>query len=74
MITAAILLGIALGAVAVWDLREPVSRREWRTVVVYLGLWAAGTTAALMQAAGMRLPTLHSVLVTLLKPLSRWVP
>lgn len=72
MLTAA--LGIALATLAAWDLRAPVARREWRTVGVYLALWLAGTAAALLLAAGFRLPSLHPVLVTLASPLSRWVP
>lgn len=72
MVTVA--LGVALVSVAVWDLRVPLARREWRTVGVYLALWSAGTAAALLAAAGVRLPSLHPILITLTDPLSRWIP
>lgn len=71
---AAALLAVALVAVAVWDLREAVSRRQWREVAVYLGLWLVGAVAAVAGAAGAELPSLSRLLVRLLAPVSRWMP
>lgn len=71
---AAVVLAAALVAMAAWDLRGPVSRRRWKEVAVYAGLWLAGAAAAVAAAAGVELPSLSRLLVRLLRPVARWMP
>ena len=70
----AALLGVALTLLAAWDIYGLVVARQGRAAVVVGVAWGTAIAIAVVTAGGMELPTLASVLVPLVRPLSRWVP
>lgn len=72
--SAAVLLGLVLAALAVSDILAFAGRREWKAAALSTGLWAAGIFLAVLGAAGVELPSLSRWLIRLTRPIATWIP
>lgn len=70
----AALLGVALALLAAWDICRLVLARQRRAAVVVGAAWAVAIALAVATAGGVEMLSLASVLVPLVRPLSKWVP
>lgn len=70
----AVLLGVALALLAAWDVYGLVIAGQGRAALAVGVAWGIAIAVAVLTAGGMEFPSLASVLVPLVRPLSRWVP
>ena len=69
-----LLLGLALGALAAWDLFGLVAAGQRRAAVVVGTFWAVAIGLALLWSGGFRMPSVARLFVQLAQPVSRWIP
>ena len=70
----AALLAVALTLLAAWDVYGLVIARQGYAARVVGAFWAVAILLVVVAAGGVELPSLASVLVALVRPVSRWIP